>query len=96
MQGGVDHARGLQGISQNTNVRAVILNIIIGVLNFMALAAVIVIIISAIQLIISQGEEEAMGKAKKTIYYTLAGLAIILFARVIVGLVTVYLASFVA
>lgn len=70
-----------------------ITEIVTAVLNFLALIAVIVVIIAGIRLIVSQGEDEAKDKAKKTILYALLGLIIVLFARVIVGLITVYLAS---
>jgi hypothetical protein len=93
LNGGVDHAKDLKGISQNSDVRAVVLAVVKAVLNFLALAAVVVIIIAGVLLIFSVGNEEAMGKAKKTIQYTLIGLAIVLFARVIVGFITTYIAS---
>jgi amino acid transporter len=84
---GLPEATGPQG------VRNVITNILAAVLNFLALIAVVVIVIAGIRLIVSQGEDEAKDKAKKTIFYALAGLVIVLFARVIVSLVTVYLAN---
>ncbi len=65
-------------------------------LNFLALIAVVVIIIAGIRLIVSQGEDEPKEKAKKTIFYAIAGLLIVLFAKVIVGLVTTYIANQVA
>lgn len=77
-------------------IRDIIEDIIIAVLNFLALIAVVVVIIAGIRLIVSQGNEDEMGKAKKAIFYALGGLVIVLFARVIVGLVTNYLAGEVA
>lgn len=76
-----------------SSIRNIITTILVAVLNFLALIAVVVVVIAGIRLIVSQGEEEAKEKAKKTILYALAGLAIVLFSRVIVGLVTEYLAS---
>ena len=73
------------------NVRGAVTTIMIYVLNFLALVAVVVVVIAGIRLIVSQGEEEAKEKAKKTIIYALIGLVVVLFARVIVGLVTVEL-----
>ncbi len=81
------------GLPDATDPRAVIIKILAAVLNFLALIAVVVIVIAGIRLIVSQGEDEAKDKAKKTIFYALAGLVIVLFARVIVSLVTVYLAG---
>ena len=74
-------------------IRTIIEQIIVAVLNFLALIAVVVVIIAGIRLIVSQGNDEEKDKAKKAIFYALAGLIIVLFARVIVGLVTSYLAG---
>lgn len=68
--------------------RASILNIVRYILTFLALAAVIVIIIAGIRLILSQGEEEPKEKAKKTIFYAIIGLLVVLFSRIIVALIT--------
>jgi amino acid transporter len=74
-------------------IRDTITDILNAILNFLALIAVVVVVIAGVRLIVSQGDEDAKEKAKKTIFYALIGLVIILFARVIVGLVTNYLAS---
>ncbi len=74
-------------------IRTIINDIIIAVLNFLALIAVVVVIIAGIRLIVSQGNDEEKDKAKKAIFFALGGLVIVLFARVIVGLVTNYLAG---
>ncbi len=84
---------GLPGSADEGAIRDIFTNIIVAVLNFLALIAVAVVIIAGIRLILSQGEEEPKEKAKKTIIYALIGLVVVLFARVIVGLVTVYLAD---
>lgn len=84
---------GTPGSSNGEGIRSIITKIIIAILNFLALIAVIIVIIAGIRLIISQGEEDAREKAKKTILYALIGLIIVLFARVIVGLITEYLAG---
>ncbi|MBI5155975.1 hypothetical protein HZA45_01730 [Candidatus Peregrinibacteria bacterium] len=75
------------------SVRQIVIKILVAVLNFLALVAVVVVVIAGIRLIVSQGEDEAKDKAKKTIIYALIGLVIVLFARVIVSLITNYLAS---
>ncbi len=69
-------------------IRNVILNALAFVLDFLALAAVVFIVIAGIRLIISQGGDEQKDKAKKTILYVIIGLLVILFARVIVGFFT--------
>lgn len=84
---------GLPSAADENGVRDVITNILTAVLNFLALVAVVIIVIAGIRLIVSQGEDEAKDKAKKTIFYALGGLIIVLFARVIVSIVTVYLAG---
>jgi hypothetical protein len=69
-------------------IRDVVLRALGFVLDFLALAAVVFIIIAGIRLIISQGSDEQKDKAKKTILYVIIGLLIVLFARVIVGFFT--------
>ncbi len=90
--GGLDAAGGVAGLPSG-DVRTTIISILRSVLSFLALAAVITIIIAGIMLILSLGNEEQKDRAKRIIFYTLIGLIIVLFARVIVGIVTVYLAS---
>lgn len=65
--------------------RTAITNALLLVLSFLALVAVVIIVIAGIRLIVSQGEEEAKDKAKKTIFYAILGLIVILFARAIVA-----------
>lgn len=84
---------GLPNASDPEDVRGTIITILEAVLNFLALIAVIIVIVAGIRLIVSQGEDEQKDKAKKTILYAVIGLIVVLFARVIVSLVTVYLAD---
>lgn len=66
----------------------IITSIIKTILDFLALIAVIFIIVAGIRLIISQGEEEAKEKAKKSIIYVIIGLIVVLISRIIVGFFT--------
>lgn len=91
--GGTPDIDGLPDGTGADGVRSVIIQILEAVLSFLALIAVVVIVIAGIRLIVSQGEDEQKDKAKKTIFYAIIGLVIVLFARVIVSLVTEYLAS---
>lgn len=68
-------------------VRSVIINVLNVVLSFLALLAVVFIIVAGIRLIVSGGNDEAKDKAKNTILYAVIGLIIVLLARVIVGFV---------
>lgn len=78
----------IDGTTDNTDIRDVITKVLGYVLSFLALIAVVVIVIAGIRLIVSQGSEEERDKAKKTILYAVIGLLIVLFARVIVGFFT--------
>ena len=69
-------------------IRSAVVKMLTLVLNFLALLAIIFIVVAGIRLIVSQGEDEQKDKAKKTILYVIVGLIIILFARVIVGFFT--------
>ncbi len=92
LQEGVDAASGVTGIATG-DPRSVIINILITILDYVALLAVIMIIVAGFYLILSLGNDEQKDKAKKIILYTIIGLLVILFARLIVSLVTVWLAS---
>lgn len=91
--GPTPNVAGLPDAGSPDDFRTIITDILATVLNFLALIAVVVVVIAGIRLIVSQGEDDAKDKAKKTIFYALIGLAVVLFARVIVGLITVYLAD---
>lgn len=71
--------------TSTADFRTAITNALLLVLSFLALVAVVIIVIAGIRLIVSQGEEEAKDKAKKTIFYAIIGLIVILFARAIVA-----------
>jgi len=71
----------------------VFLGVIRTILTYMGLVAVCTIVIAGIYMIISLGNDEQYEKGKKIIKYTLIGLIVILFSRMIVGLVTNYLYS---
>ncbi len=83
--GGITHAEAIGGVS-GSDIRAIVLNLLLTVLLFMGLAAVVVIVIAGISLVISVGDEQAKEKAKKIILYALIGLFIIAIAA---GIVTI-------
>ena len=91
IEGGVNSTSGIQ--LPQTDLRTVATNVMIKVLSFLSLAAVAVIIIAGIYLIVGLGSDESKEKAKKIIQYTLIGLVIVLFSRVIVSIITVFLAQ---
>ncbi len=90
---GVELADSISDLPNNNNPRRVIVDVLEAALNFASLLAVIMIIIAGFYLILSLGDDEKRDKAKKIIFYTLIGLVVLLLARVIVGIVTVYLAE---
>lgn len=67
--------------------RGAVIGIIEKVLSFMALIAVVIIVIAGIRLVVSQGDETAVDKGKKTILFAVIGLIVILLASAIVGFV---------
>ena len=71
-------------IGGQNDIRGGVENILKGVLNFLALIAVIFIVIAGIRLVTSQGEDDAKDKAKNTIIYVAVGLIVIIFARAMV------------
>ncbi|TSC58091.1 MAG: hypothetical protein Greene041619_780 [Candidatus Peregrinibacteria bacterium Greene0416_19] len=85
LRAGIDAARGI--LSPSRPLRTIVVGILRTVLNFMALAATIAIIVAGIYLIAGNGSDESKTKAKSIIIYTIVGLIIILVARVIVHFV---------
>ncbi len=75
------------GLSSEIDIKAAIVNIIVKILDFILIVAVLYVIIAGIRLIISAGDEGEKDKAKTTIIYVIAGIIIVLFARVIVSFV---------
>ena len=67
------------------DIRVIILNVLAFSLDFLALIALIAIIIAGILLIVSGGSDEQKDRAKKIIIYVVIGLLVILFARLIVS-----------
>ena len=63
------------------------------VLTFLALVAVIFVIVGGVRILAAGGNEENVTKGRKTIIFALIGLVIVFFARVIVGFFTSELAS---
>lgn len=85
--GGMDEINGRGGSVSEGEIRATILDILMNVLSFVALIAVIVIIIAGFYLIFSNGDEGNKDKAKKIIIYTIAGIVVIALASAAVAFV---------
>lgn len=82
-----EEGSNVNGLSNQTDIRAALVNIITKVLDFIIIVAVIFVIIAGIRLIISGGDEGEKDKAKNTIIYVIIGIIVVLFARVIVTFV---------
>lgn len=88
---GVNQANGIEGLAKGADVRSVVEQVLFAVLDYLALAAVIMIVVAGFTLVLSAGSETARDKAKKIILYVVIGLLVILFARVIVLLIVTIL-----
>lgn len=84
LQGGLGILTGAGGINSTSDIKTLILTIIAFLLDIVLLLAVLAIIVAGIYLIVSNGDEAQKDKAKKIIFYAIAGIILILFARVIV------------
>jgi hypothetical protein len=89
---GVNATAGITGVSSG-DPRSVVVSILATVLNFAALAAFVMVVIAGFYLVLSNGDDERKEKAKKTIFYTLIGLVVLLFSRIIVEIFTEWLPS---
>lgn len=79
--------------SAGQDVRQSIIEVVNFLLSFLALIAVIVIIIAGFVLIFGMGSEASVARARKIIIYTIVGLIIIFFAQVIVFFFTKEIAN---
>lgn len=68
--------------------RESVVKVINFVLGFLALIAVIFVIVGGFRIMMAGGNEENVTKGRKTIIYAIIGLVVIFFARVIVGFFT--------
>ncbi len=84
LQGGVDVAATVEGPLHGTP-REIILTYLYAVLSFVALIAVVMIVMAGVILLISAGRDDWKDWSKKIILYTVIGLIIILIARLLVG-----------
>lgn len=75
------------GNPNETSIRTTILTVLNTILTFLALFAVVMIVVAGIRYIFSGGEQEATDKAKKTIIYAVVGLLVVLLASAIVSFV---------
>ncbi len=89
LEGGVDAARDIKGPITGTSLRDTVIKALAFILDFLALAATVMIIAAGAVLIVSMGNEEAKNKAKAIVKYVIFGLVLILFARFIVSFFTV-------
>ncbi|MDD5739216.1 MAG: hypothetical protein PHO20_00405 [Candidatus Peribacteraceae bacterium] len=74
---------GVSGI-HGGSLRGTIANIVNKILTYVALIAVIMIIIAGLYLILSLGNDSAKDTAKKIVLYTAIGLILILIAKALV------------
>lgn len=74
-------------IGGSDDIEGTVTDIVKAFLNLMALIAVVIIVIAGVRMVISQGEQEAVEKSKKTILFAILGLVVILLARAIVQFV---------
>lgn len=92
---GVNATSGITGVS-SADPYSLIANIIALVLSYAALAAFTMIVIAGFYLLLSNGNDDGKEKAKSIIKYTLIGLVVLLFSRIIVHLVTKLLPSYIS
>ncbi len=70
-----------------TSLRELVLRIVNYFLTFLGLLAVLMIIYGGVTYVISAGNDEAVGNAKKIIMYALIGIIVILLSFVLVNAV---------
>ncbi len=81
LPGGVGAASGLVG---SRPIRATIFRFLQVALSYLAMVAIVVIVVAGIRLIASNGEDTAKDAAKKTILYAVIGFIVIMLAQGVV------------
>ena len=76
LEEGLDQANDIEGIATGSP-RDVVINVLNTILDYAALLAVAMVILAGFYLLLSFGEEEKKEKAKKIVFYTLIGLAVL-------------------
>ena len=71
-----------------TGIQTFVLKLLGGLLNFAALAAVLMLIVVGLRLVIAMGNQEQLQAAKKHLLWVLGGLAVIILSLLIVKNVT--------
>lgn len=86
LAGGMTAAGTISG-PVNTDIRSVIVQIVEAVLDFVALIAVVVIIIDGVRLVVSMGRDEEATAVRKSIIHVIIGLILIIASRIIVSFI---------
>lgn len=84
LEEGLRQAQQRVGLNAAGDAEDTIVDIVARILDFVGLAAVIVIIIAGIMLIVGMGSEDSRDRAKRIVLYTIIGLFLIILSRVIV------------
>ena len=84
LEGGVIEAGMIAG-PVRAPLREIVLSFLHTALGFLALAAIVMIVISGFTLVFSAGSDTVKDTAKKMILYVALGLIVVLFARMGVG-----------
>ncbi len=77
----------LGAVNSNQNLGQIVMGLLQNLLMLLGIVAVLIIIFAGVQLIMSQGNEEALKKAKKTLMMAAAGFALIVLSWAIVGFI---------
>lgn len=88
LQQGINQAQNIQGLSAAPDLRTFVINAINTAINLLGVLAAASIVVCGILLIVSLGNEDTAGKAKKGVLYSAIGLLIILFTKAIVTFIT--------
>ncbi|MBI3619106.1 hypothetical protein HY213_03700 [Candidatus Peregrinibacteria bacterium] len=83
---GLKIARQIHGISA-LSLREIILQVLLGILDLVGLAAVFAITITGVLLVVGGGSDPWRMKAKHMMLWTVIGLIVILTARLIVSVI---------
>jgi formate hydrogenlyase subunit 3/multisubunit Na+/H+ antiporter MnhD subunit len=87
LQGGINEARNIDGLSQKDPWQ-IGQEVLLIAISFVSLLAIIALVVAGIMLILDMGNDQAKDRAKKTVIYTIIALILLLFSRVLVTFVS--------
>ena len=84
IQSNLKAVQGVGGIASGIDFRTAVVNAVKTAISYLALIAVVAIVVAGITFMVGMGSDTSIQRARKIIIYTIVGFLVILFAAAIV------------